>query len=142
VLSGYRFVYPVDVAFRDLDALAHVNNTVFLRYLESARIAYWLQVTRRQGLGALDMILARAEIDFRGPLFFGQSIDVGVRTESLRRSSFTMGFRIVEQKTGRLVADARKVLVYYDFAAQEKRDIPESIRALLRAQDPEVVEEL
>jgi hypothetical protein len=32
VLSGFRFVYPIDVAFRDIDAMAHVNNTIFLRY--------------------------------------------------------------------------------------------------------------
>src|SRR4029078_1685342 len=68
VLSArFRFRHVEVVRFRDLDALGHVNHAVYLTYFESARIAYWLHATKRTGLGALDMILARAEIDFRAP---------------------------------------------------------------------------
>ena len=50
VLTGFPYVWPVEVRFRDLDALGHVNNAVFLTYLESARIGYWLELTGRTGL--------------------------------------------------------------------------------------------
>jgi acyl-CoA thioester hydrolase len=141
VLSGYRFVHPIEVRFGDLDAMGHVNNAVFLTYLESARIAYWLQVTRRSGLQALDMILARVELDYRSPVAYAESLEVGARVASLRRSSFVMEFRIGTRDGSRLVAEARKVLVYYDYAAKAKQPLPDQIRALILAQDPDARQE-
>jgi acyl-CoA thioester hydrolase len=142
VLKGYNFVFPLDVRFRDLDALRHVNNATYLSWLESARIAYWLRVTQReaQGLQALDMMLARTEIDYRSQLGFGDSVDIGVRTLSMKRSSFVMEFAVVHRASGRLAASAKKVLVYYDFAAGASRPLTDELRALIRVQDPEVVE--
>lgn len=140
MLAGFRFQHPVEVRFADLDALRHVNNAVFLTYLESARIAWWLAVTRREGLDALDMILARTEIDYRSPVFFGESLVVGIRCLSLKRSSFVLEFRIEERGSGRLVAEAKKTLVYYDFGAGKVVPLTPEIRARLKAQDPEALE--
>jgi YbgC/YbaW family acyl-CoA thioester hydrolase len=87
MLSGFRFRHAVEVRFRDLDALGHVNNAVYLTYLESARMAWWMHVKGRTDLAGLDMILARAEIDYRSPAVFGERLAVGVRCASLKRSS-------------------------------------------------------
>jgi len=141
VLNGFRFRYPVEVRFADLDALRHVNNAAFLTYLESARIGYWLHTTRRNGLEALDMILARTEIDYRSPVVFGESLVVGVRTAWLRRASFVMEFRVEAEGGERLVAEARKTLVYYDFKTLKSQPLPAGIRAQLKSQDPELREE-
>ncbi len=141
-MSGtYRFRFPVEVRFRDLDALGHVNNAVFLTYLESARLAYWLEITGRSGLSALDMMLARAEVDFRSPVTLGERLTVRVRCASMRRSSFVLEFEIVESVSGRLVAEARKVLVYFDHEARESAPLPGWIRERLVAQDPEARQE-
>lgn len=140
-MSPARFTHPIEVRFRDLDALGHVNNAVYLTYLESARIAFWLHVTKRSGLDALDMILARVEIDYRSPLSYGEAVDVTVRCASMRRSSFVLEFAAVERSAGRLVAEARKVLVHYDYAASRSLALPAELRDLLRAQDPDVRDE-
>jgi acyl-CoA thioester hydrolase len=96
------------VRFRDLDALGHVNNAVYLTYFESARIAYWLHTTKRTGLGALDMILARAEIDFRSPLAYGESVEISVGATSLGRSSFVLEADMHERPPrGRIAQGAR-----------------------------------
>jgi acyl-CoA thioester hydrolase len=141
MLSGYRFVHTIDVRFRDLDAIGHVNNAVYLTYLEAARIAYWLHVTRRTGVLALDIILARVEIDYRSPAAFGETLDVGVRVALLKRSSFVVELLLVERGSGRLVAESRNVLVYYDYAAGRSIPIPAGIRAQILAQDPEARQE-
>jgi acyl-CoA thioester hydrolase len=141
VLSRPRFTHPIDVRFRDLDALGHVNNAVYLTYLESARIAYWMHVTRRSGLDALDMILARVEIDYRSPLSLGEAVDVTVRCASMRRSSFVLEFAARERSAARLVAEARKVLVHYDYSASRSLELPAELRDLLRGQDPDVRDE-
>lgn len=141
-MSGaYRFSFPIEVRFRDLDALGHVNNAIYLTYMESARIAYWLHVTGRQRLEGMNMILARVEVDFRSPVSYGESLDVGVRCASMRRSSFVMEFEVVERGSRRLVAEARKVLVHYDYAASQSRPIPQELRDRILAQDPDVRQE-
>jgi acyl-CoA thioester hydrolase len=130
-----RFSFKVEVRFRDLDALGHVNNAVYLTYLESARIAYWFHVTGTSRLQDLAMILARVEVDYRSPVSLGETLDVQVRCVSMGRSSFVMGFEVRESQSGRLVAEARKVLVHYDYAAGRSTPLPEELRERLRRQD-------
>jgi acyl-CoA thioester hydrolase len=140
VLTSFPFVFPVDVRFRDLDALGHVNNAVYLTYLESARIAWWQEVTGRP-LAAMGMILARTEIDYRSPAAYGDRLEVGLRCVSMRRSSFVLEFRVEERGSGRLVAEGRKVLVHYDYTAGRSIPIPPELRARIQARDPGVREE-
>ncbi len=137
MLSRYRFTHEMEVRFRDLDAIGHVNNAVFLTYFEAARLAWWLHTTRRSGLGALDMILARAEIDYRSPLEWGESVVMGVGCVSIGRSSFVLGSDMHERASGRLVAESRKVLVSYDFEERRSRPITDDLRRLILEQDPE-----
>lgn len=141
-LARYRFRHPVEVRFRDLDALGHVNNAVYLTYFESARIAWWQHVTSRPGLSGLDMILARVEVDFRAPVEYGTRLVVGVRCASIRRSSFVVESAIVDPGSSRLAAEARKVLVYYDYSAKRPSLLPEELRQKLLAQDPDLTIEV
>jgi acyl-CoA thioester hydrolase len=140
VLTSFPFVFPVDVRFRDLDALGHVNNAVYLTYLESARIAWWQEVSGRP-LAQMGMILARTEIDYRSPAAYGERLEVGLRCASMGRSSFVMEFRMEERGSGRLVAEGRKVLVHYDYAAGRSLPIPLELRERIRARNPGVREE-
>jgi acyl-CoA thioester hydrolase len=126
----------IEVRFRDLDAIGHVNNAVYLTYLEQARLAYWMALTGRRELRSIDIILARVEIDYRSPASLGETLDVEVRCASLGRSSCTLALRITESTSGRLVAEAQNVLVYYDYAAGRSRPIPDDLRRRIREQDP------
>jgi acyl-CoA thioester hydrolase len=135
------FKIAIDVRFRDLDAIGHVNNAVYLTYIESARVAYWLHVTGRTGVDAVDIILARVEVDYRSPVLLGEVVEVTVRTLSMRRSSFVLGFLLTERGRGRVVAEAKNVVVYFDYAAARSQPIPKEIRERIRAQDPDVREE-
>jgi hypothetical protein len=71
----------------------------------------------------------------------GPALDVTVRCASMRRSSFVLEFKATERAAGRLVAEARKVLVHYDYAASRSLALPPQLRELLKAQDPDVKEE-
>jgi acyl-CoA thioester hydrolase len=136
-----RFTTTVEVRFRDLDAIGHVNNAVYLTYVESARVDYWLHVTGRKGIDAVDIILARVEIDYRSPVLLGETIEVTTRCVSMRRSSLVLGFELRARQDGRVVAEAQNVVVYYDYAAGRSRPLTPEIRARLRAQDPDVRED-
>jgi len=125
------------VRFRDLDALGHVNNAVYLTYFESARMAWYLHVTHHSDLGQMNVILARAEVDFRSPAAYAEVLDVGVRCTSIGRSSFVVEQAITERRTRRLVAEARKVLVHYDYAAGRSLPLTDEMRRQLLDQDPD-----
>jgi acyl-CoA thioester hydrolase len=140
MLTGFRFVHPVELRFSDLDAMGHVNNAAYLTYLESARLAWWMKVTGSDDLAELRMILARTEIDYRSATRFGDRPAVGVRCVSLGRSSFVLAFRIEEAGGGRLLAEAKKVLVYYDYDARRSSPLPLALRRQILAQDPDAGE--
>jgi acyl-CoA thioester hydrolase len=119
-IEGFPFVHRETVRFRDLDGMGHVNNAVFSTYLEQARLA-WFGETDEHALG--DVILARTEIDFRSPLQSGEVVEVGVRPSRLGTKSFELEYEL--RASGRLVAEAKSVLVGYDYGRNASREIPE-----------------
>jgi acyl-CoA thioester hydrolase len=125
------FVHRERVRFRDLDALGHVNNAVFLTYIESARIAYLLDLGVASGLGDLAIIVARVEIDFRSPLGLGEEVEITVRASRFGTKSFDLDHEL--RAGGRLVAEAKTVCVGYDYGNGEAVPIPETWRERLAA---------
>jgi acyl-CoA thioester hydrolase len=122
-VDGYPFVHRERVRFRDCDAMGHVNNAVFSTYLEEARIGV---------LGGLTpFILARVEIDFRSQLRAGEQIEIGTRCSRIGTKSFDLDHQI--HVDGRVVADARSVLVGYDYEAEESVPLSEEIKRRLSA---------
>jgi acyl-CoA thioester hydrolase len=105
VAGVFPFVQREHVRFRDCDAMGHVNNAVYSTYLEQARIGI---------LGDLEpFILARVEIDFRAQLRAGEEVEVHSRCSKLGTKSFVLEHEI---RAGvRLVAEAKSVLVGYDY---------------------------
>jgi acyl-CoA thioester hydrolase len=127
-VDGFPFVYRDTVRFRDLDGMGHVNNAVFLTYMESARIAFLASL----GAGSnpqRSLILARAEVDFRSPVAFGEEIEVGVRASRMGRKSFELEYEV--QADGRLAAEGRSVLVGYDYERGASVEIPAEWREWL-----------
>ena len=127
-VDGFDFVHRESVRFRDLDGMGHVNNAVFLTFMESARIAFLA------AYGAGDnpqqsLILARAEVDFRSPIAFGEKVEVGVRTSRVGTKSFELEYQI--QADGRLAAEGKSVLVGYDYRGGTSVEIPAEWREWL-----------
>lgn len=107
--------------------MGHVNNAVFLTYLEEARIAYLLPF----GAEVPHMILARVEIDFRAPLRMGDEIDIGVRPSTVGTKSFELEY---ELRTGETVAaEAKTVIVSFDYESGRSVELPEAWREALAA---------
>jgi acyl-CoA thioester hydrolase len=119
--NGHPFVHRESIRFRDCDAMGHVNNAVYSTYLEQARIGV---------LGGLDdFILARVEVDFRAELDAGGEVEVLTRCPRIGTKSFDLEHKI--RKDGRLVAEAKSVLVGYDYAKRESIPISEDLKRRL-----------
>lgn len=130
----YTFAHRLEARFRDCDAMGHVNNAVYLTYLEQARFAHWRSLW---GFGSdtaapeiPGVILARVEIDYRAPARYGDMLEVRIAVASIGRTSFTYEYEIVDDRA-RVVAAARSVMVMYDYGANEPVPIPDALRAML-----------
>src|SRR4051794_6013030 len=128
------FVHTERVRFGDLDAMRHLNNVVFLRYFETARIRYLGHLVpshdpaspERSGFG---LIFAECHIAYRSPVRFDESLEVHCGIGDVWRSAFKVTF---EMKVGdRLAAEGYGVLVGYDYSAQKPMALPEDLRARL-----------
>ena len=128
------YSHHLEVRFRDCDPMGHVNNAVYLTYLEQARFAHWRDLWgfdfERLPPGSPGVILARAEIDYRIPARYGDVLDVRIGLERIGRTSFTYAYEVVDQR-GRLVATARTVQVMYDYVAGAPVAIADELRARL-----------
>jgi acyl-CoA thioester hydrolase len=126
------FSHRLEVRFRDCDAMGHVNNAVYLTYLEQARFAHWqaLGGFAPEGSPEPGVILARAEIDFRLPVRYGTALEVRLTVAGVGRTSFSYEYTIVDDQ-GRTVATARSVQVMYDYAAARPVPVPDGVRARL-----------
>jgi acyl-CoA thioester hydrolase len=126
-LAGFPFIHWVDVRFRDLDSLGHVNNAVYATYLESARLDFYQRLTGLP-LERLDLILAEITISFKAPAYYGDRLAVGVRISSFGTKSFVMEHIIARAGDDARIASGRSVLVCYDYKQGKSVPVPEEVR--------------
>jgi acyl-CoA thioester hydrolase len=128
------FIHRLQVRFRDCDPLGHVNNAVYLTYLEQTRFSHWRALwgfgTPQLPPGMPGVILARVECDYRRPATYGQTLEVRMAVASLGRTSFRYEYEIVDDQDSTILTGST-VQVMYDYAAAKPVPIPDSIRALL-----------
>jgi acyl-CoA thioester hydrolase len=128
-----RFLTDVQMRFRDLDGMGHVNNAVYLSYTELARMQFYLQVANKKTLDEIDFILAHVDIDFESQAVWGDQIQVAVWPAKIGTSSFTLRYEISEKRTRRVLARANSVLVSYDYQKKKSKPIPPEFRKVLEA---------
>ena len=97
-----RFSIRLNVRFRDVDALGHVNNAVYFTYMESARTEYWMKLFHIGDLRDLQFIVAHAECDFKIAARFGDELEVSIWTSSIGNSSFVWDYEIRNASSNQL----------------------------------------
>jgi acyl-CoA thioester hydrolase len=136
-LDGFPEVVEIPVQWGDQDAFRHVNNTVYLRWFESSRIAYSRKVGLWELLEFADIgpILASVQCDYRRPLTYPDIVRVGSKVVRVGRTSLTMEHRVVGGATGTVAAEGKAVVVLYDYNKAEPCPIPERIRLAILAKE-------
>jgi acyl-CoA thioester hydrolase len=127
-------VHTERVRFGDLDAMRHLNNVVFLRYFETARISFIRELMpahdpanpERDDFG---VIFAECHIDYRSPVHFDEVVEIRCTIGEVRRSAFQVRFSMTVGE--RLAADGYGWLVGFDYAAQRARPLPDELRTVL-----------
>ena len=125
------YTVDIDVRFRDIDALGHVNNAVYATYIEQARTRYFRDVLDMD-ISQSSSVLASISIDFRRPIELADGdVTVTVELADLGRSSATMTHEV---RVGDAVAAAAEAtIVSLDPETGEPTPIPEDRRAAMES---------
>ncbi len=131
VTESWPVTVEVKVPWRDVDGAGHVNNAVYLSYLEMARAESWVRHFGWKRVEDFHVILARAEIDFVSAAGFGDALVVSCWPTRIGSSSFDYAYEVREKEGGRLVARAATVQVAFDYVTGKKKPIPPEWRKAL-----------
>lgn len=134
-LQDYPVVFDQPVAWGEMDALGHVNNIVYFRYFESARMAYFQRIRFGEELATAGIgpILAETKCRFRAALAFPDFVSVGARVTDIRPDRFLMEYAVASYRTGGIAAHGNGLVVSYDYAANCKAPLPAEIAQTIRA---------
>jgi len=129
-VEGFRFIHRQPIVLRDIDGFGHVNNAVYLTYIENARVAYLAKVFEARAIAEIRNIMASITVNFRAPAAYGEIAEVGVRVDRIGTRSFTLAHEIWNGGD-RLLADATSVQVMYDYERAATIDFPQDWLALV-----------
>ena len=126
---GVTFEHQVDVRWRDVDALGHVNHAVFLTYLEEGRDAFFAQTLASDPI----YVVVRLEVDLRAEVRYpDRRVTVRIEVERLGTTSLTTRETIITP-ANEVVAEARVVTVRWDSGQRKPVPFSEAERARLEA---------
>ncbi len=135
LLAAFPIVLELPVQWGEMDAYGHVNNAVFFRYFESARMEYlvrcgFVETHEKQRIGA---ILHSTSARFRQPLYFPDTVQIGASARDVALDRFTMAYTIVSLTREVVVAEGSGIIVSFDYAAGRKTALPGAVLAGIEA---------
>jgi acyl-CoA thioester hydrolase len=130
LIAGFPVIVEQAVLWGEMDSYRHVNNVVYFRYFENARLEYfrrldWFDYELQTGIGP---ILAATQARFRKPLTYPDTIQILGRISEMGTDRFTMEHRVVSRRLGAVVAEGTGTVVTYHYAENRKTPIPEELR--------------
>jgi acyl-CoA thioester hydrolase len=141
LLEGYPVVIEIPVAWGEMDSLQHVNNIVYFRYFESARMAYFneLAIWSYMEVTGIGPILASTRCKFKIPLAYPDTVSVGTKVTEVEEDRFLMKYLVFSQEHGKVAAEGEGVIVSYDYRGKKKAPLPEELRARIESLEKSVV---
>lgn len=129
-LSDYFSITVLPVQWGDQDAFGHVNNTVYFRWFESARIELldMFQTSVTMSGTGLGPILASIKCDYRRQVRFPDTVYIGSAITRIGKSSADINHAVFSQQQEQIVAEGHSVIVIYDYSEQRPTRIPADVR--------------
>lgn len=132
-LAACPVVIEIDVAWAEMDSFAHVNNIVYFRYFENARVAYltqcgWFRSMDETGRGP---IVSATNARFRKPVKYSDRLLVSARVVDIQPDRVTFEHKVVSTTWNAVACEGTAVVVSYDYRAATKCPIPDDVRAAI-----------
>ena len=130
-MDNFTFVFPYRVGVADINYGGHVANSAVLNFFQNARIAYLAELGSYSeiDLGGCGIIMPEAHVYYRSEMFLGDELTIGVRSKNLKRSGWTMEYRIERQ--GELTAEGETPLICFDYQKHKPCRMPTPFRDTL-----------
>lgn len=127
--KDYPIISEIPVRWGDMDAFQHVNNTIFFRYFECARIELFFalqnyHILREKGIGP---ILAYTDCKFLAPLRHPDHVLAGAKIASIESSKFAIDHAIYSEQLGKLAGKGVAKIVWYDYNEGHPTDMTEEL---------------
>ena len=120
------------VRWADMDVNAHVNNTRFFTYFESARLAWFESVRPRDLRNGQGLVVVQAACNYHRPIAYPETVQVNFYAGVPRRSSFTTYYDLLSENDASIkYADGQAVMVWVDRASGRSLPIPAYVRSVL-----------
>ena len=133
--ADFQYWWPETVRWGDMDAMGHVNNVIYLQYLESARIGFFEArmgwTGRDEGGGRQGPVVVSQTFNYRRQVYYPAELEVGVRCQEIRSRSFVLAYGVFRKGTDELVGDGSSVAVWLDYDANKSMEIPPELRRAL-----------
>jgi len=131
----------IPIAWGDMDALGHVNNALYFRYMESARVAFLIHVGIDRlandagpcAMGTPGVILQSVQARFRRPVEYPDTLRITSFVADIASDRFTLAHEMHSVKLGQIACLGSGVIVAYDYARKTKTDLPAAWRDALTA---------
>lgn len=133
--TDFRHVVPLTVHWGDMDSLGHVNNAIYFRYVETARINYFDELLEYDPTiwGGEGPILAEIQCTYVNQLRYPADIEVATRTTRLGGKSMTVNAAIFNKGSETVAAISSAVVVWFDYKKQVAVRIPDRVRDRIRS---------
>jgi acyl-CoA thioester hydrolase len=133
-LTGFPVVIRVPVLWGDQDSFGHVNNIMYLKWSETARVDYLVRVGLYPPLppDGIGPILASISCDYKRPLNYPDTVQVGARVRKLGNSSMKMEHRIVSESLNTIVAELDSTVVVVNYTKKNSVPIPDPVRKAIQ----------
>ncbi len=135
-LAGSPVVATFPLLWGDQDKFGHVNNVVYLRWAETARVEYLARIGLWDAMlsaTSVGPILASISCDYRRPLTYPDTVHVDARVTYIGTSSFRMRHRIVSERLGAVVAEVDSTVVAFDYKRAKSVPLPPDSRRAIEA---------
>lgn len=128
-LAGFPVVVRQAIAWGDMDAHGHVNNVVYYRYMENARIAYYERIGKYalEARTGVSFVLAASSCRYRAPLAYPGTVLVGARVSRIDRDRCAMAYVVVDEHARRAAAEGEATLVAWDTARRTRAAFPREL---------------
>jgi acyl-CoA thioester hydrolase len=124
-MTEFAYTTTVDVRYQDHDTMGHVNNAIYVTYMEQARSGYLMDALGVP-LDELSMVVANLEVDFRRPVQFAREVEVAAAVTDVGNTSFTMVYEVRDDEG--VAVEGETTQVALDPGTGDPRSVPQGWR--------------
>lgn len=138
-LAEFPVNIEINVQWGEMDAAQHVNNIIYLRWTENARVEYFGRVgwDVKPEDGRIGFILGWHDCKYIFPVTFPDTVVAGIKCTEIKKDRLMIETHIFSKRHQRLAAISKQTIVTYDYSTLQKADVPEELKNRILAIKPD-----